>query len=447
MSESWPYLDGILAEWKSRGIFPSDAFKGEMQRQGFWLAGVANEEFLKDVHGLLGQAMYEGKGLRDVTPELQKLLDKYGGQVKLHGTTGRAKSAYKDLVLRNATQGAFAQGRYAEMFSDDWMQLAPFWKYVAVRDARTRPTHAALHGRVFRKDDLSARKYLPPWQHQCRCQAVSMSLEEFEQGGHQTTNGDDVQHLPTKDGKFVGQPEGSWNVDRAEQARRSAVGEGLEQPAGEASRSGRRPPVDVVPSPPPTKTIHPDPSPIEPAIRRVAEEIRPTTSHEVGVAFGPGGPTGWRRTSPWLGEFRIPISDADRPDLQGMALLHNHPNGMPFTLIGPSGKGGDVAAAALVDLGEVWVTARMEGADVLARIVRPARGWPSGFQAGIDSILIEAEVKASGWAKGYRQWVMSLPPAEQVAAMDEFNRAVRWDIVRRFCAAKGIPFEIIAVKR
>ena len=163
--------------------------------------------------------------------------------MKLHGTTERAKSAYKDLVLRNATQGGFAQGRYAEMFDDDWMPLAPFWRYVAVRDARTRPAHAALHGRVFRKDDATAHRYLPLWDHNCRCMPVSLTLEEFQQGGFHTTSGADVESLPTKDGKFVGQPEGSWNVDRAAQAQRSAV--------GETEAVAPKPPVASQPGAPP----------------------------------------------------------------------------------------------------------------------------------------------------------------------------------------------------
>ncbi|WP_237043784.1 phage minor head protein [Pseudomonas aeruginosa] len=53
-------------------------------------------------------------------------------------------------------QSAYMAGRYAAAY--EARETHPYWMYVAVMDGVTRPSHAALHGKVFRWDD-------PIWQH------------------------------------------------------------------------------------------------------------------------------------------------------------------------------------------------------------------------------------------------------------------------------------------
>ncbi|RAP72216.1 phage head morphogenesis, SPP1 gp7 family domain protein [Candidatus Erwinia dacicola] len=45
----------------------------------------------------------------------------------------------------------------------------PYWQYNAIMDGRTRPAHAALHGRIFRWDDPIWNVLFPPNGYNCRC--------------------------------------------------------------------------------------------------------------------------------------------------------------------------------------------------------------------------------------------------------------------------------------
>jgi hypothetical protein len=94
------------------------------------------------------------------------------------------------------------------MFSRTWIGLAPFWLYDAVNDSRTRPAHAALDGKVFRKDDTSARRLLPPSEHNCRCLAVEYRQRDVDEGEHQITEADSLS-------RDLFPPRG-WDADRVE---------------------------------------------------------------------------------------------------------------------------------------------------------------------------------------------------------------------------------------
>lgn len=67
---------------------------------------------------------------------------------------------------------AYAAGRYTQMQEVG----ITHWRYSALRDSRTRPTHAALDGRIF---EMSDRRFYPPWEFQCRCVAEPMFDDEL----------------------------------------------------------------------------------------------------------------------------------------------------------------------------------------------------------------------------------------------------------------------------
>jgi SPP1 gp7 family putative phage head morphogenesis protein len=209
---AFPTLKETLRRWKERGIFPSDVFDAladEMKGQAGRLVDVWHTGFVEKVYGSLFDAMASGATLSDWIPEAQKLLDLFGADDAVRIFSGEKWSPnYADLVFRNAHSAAMAGGRYAEMFSREWTRIAPYWLYDAVDDTRTRPTHAALDGLVFRKDDTAARRLLPPSAHRCRCLALEYTQRDVDEGKHRITGAGSLSAdvLPPR----------GWDADRVQ---------------------------------------------------------------------------------------------------------------------------------------------------------------------------------------------------------------------------------------
>lgn len=145
------------------------------------VAGVTKMDVLQEIHNGLKDALKNGKTQQqfanELTPFLQKKgwwgrdaqVDKETGEITGKGLTpSRLK-----LVYQQNMQTAFMVGRYREMKS--YADTHPYWQYVAVMDGRTRPAHAALHGRVFRHDDPIWSAIYPPNGFRCRCRVRPMS--------------------------------------------------------------------------------------------------------------------------------------------------------------------------------------------------------------------------------------------------------------------------------
>jgi len=69
------------------------------------------------------------------------------------------------VIYRTNMQAAYSAGRWRaiEALGRPWLQ------YVAVRDSKTRETHAALDGKIARLDDKVWDKIAPPNGFNCRC--------------------------------------------------------------------------------------------------------------------------------------------------------------------------------------------------------------------------------------------------------------------------------------
>ncbi|MEO6323825.1 MAG: phage minor head protein [Thermoanaerobaculia bacterium] len=203
-----PTFQSVLDIWSKRKILPSDIFAAlsdERRGQAGRLADVWNTHFVTDIYGSLLEAIRDGQTTREWLPKAQQILDAYGAAEGTTVYTGERFSAwYGDLVFRTNTANAYAAGRYAEMFSPEWIQASPFWLYSAIHDKRTRTTHWQLDGKVFRKDDAAARRFLPPWGFNCRCNAIELDAADFRDGRYRLSHGSEVEIQP---------PEG-WDADR-----------------------------------------------------------------------------------------------------------------------------------------------------------------------------------------------------------------------------------------
>jgi len=171
----------------------------EMQREqhakAFTVAKVARLDILQDIRAAVETALKEGRTERWFRKELEDTLKKkgwWGKQVHVDPVTGEAQLYQAGSVRRLQTiyrtnlQTAYMAGRQKQF--DAEADRAPFVQYLAVRDSRTRPAHAALHGQVFRLDDPAWSLIAPPNGFNCRCRARNLSQRELDARGLKVQN-------------------------------------------------------------------------------------------------------------------------------------------------------------------------------------------------------------------------------------------------------------------
>jgi len=166
-----------IAYFESKGITPTLSWK-ELQDEAhavkFVVAGITKLDVLTDIQTSLTRTLTEGGTFRQFQDELEPLLQR-------KGWLGRGLVADEDGVLMGKKlmpyrletifitniQSAYAAGRWQQQMRN--VADRPYWEYNAVMDNRTRPTHAALNGRVFRWDDPIWQTIYPPNGYNCRC--------------------------------------------------------------------------------------------------------------------------------------------------------------------------------------------------------------------------------------------------------------------------------------
>lgn len=72
-------------------------------------------------------------------------------------------------------------GRYKRQ--KEQSEARPYWQYLAIMDSRTRPSHAALHEKVFPHDDPIWEHIYPPNGFNCRCRVRTLSEDRLKEEG------------------------------------------------------------------------------------------------------------------------------------------------------------------------------------------------------------------------------------------------------------------------
>ena len=185
----------------------------EAHAKAFTVAKVMNTDILQDIRGALDDALKNGTTLRDFQKNLTPVLQAKGWWGKtehVNTLTGEVSTAQLGSPRRLQTiyqtnlQTAYMAGRYQRMM--EATDSHPYWEYVAVMDRRTRPTHAAMNGSVYRYDDPIWNSMYPPNGFNCRCRVSALSDTEVKRDGikTQTSAGRLIDHpITLKDGTVV----------------------------------------------------------------------------------------------------------------------------------------------------------------------------------------------------------------------------------------------------
>ncbi len=186
----------------------------DAHKKSFTVAKVMRESILNDIRSSLEKALSEGKTFREFSKELKPTLQKKGwwGEQIVVDSKGTAEKVQMGSMYRLKTiyrvnmQTAYQTGRYKTQI--DNADNRPYWEYVAVMDASTRPEHAMLNGLVFRYDDPFWKSFYPPngWNCRCRVNALSdykMKKKNITANSSEGTLSEDMALISKKSGEYA----------------------------------------------------------------------------------------------------------------------------------------------------------------------------------------------------------------------------------------------------
>jgi SPP1 gp7 family putative phage head morphogenesis protein len=185
-----PFVEAVRT-FAAKKVVPRSMFdklRGEAKREAFTIAGLATRRQLEVAKDEVKKAIEDGDSPRTFFKRLSARFTSAG--------MNALSTSHSETVLRNATMGAFADGRYKQMTQPEVLKARPYWQVRGVGDRQTRETHRANHGKVVRGDDPKLQTKRLPWGHRCRCRFVSLSPAQVEQRGLAVVDADLLHGVP-----------------------------------------------------------------------------------------------------------------------------------------------------------------------------------------------------------------------------------------------------------
>lgn len=145
------------------------------RRGAFTVAAYTQAVVVEQFYNRLLDAMEEGSTVAEFRSSMNTFL-------KDNGYEGISRF-YADNIFRTNIQTAYQVGHYEEMTEPEVLKYRPYWQYDAVGDARTRPSHMALDGKVFPAGSPVWDTWYPPNGYRCRCTVTTLSKRQVEQRG------------------------------------------------------------------------------------------------------------------------------------------------------------------------------------------------------------------------------------------------------------------------
>lgn len=189
-----------VAFFRSKGYRITDQWQemdGSAHAKAFTVAKAMRMDILEEIRQATDEAISEGITEREFVNQLAPGLKKKGWWGKETWTDAQGNDREVQLgslhrlktIFRANTSTAYMAGRYRRQLAA--VNERPYWQYVAVRDDRTRPSHANLRFKVFRWDDPIWQHIYPPNGWGCRCIVRNLTERQLQLMGLTVERGDD----------------------------------------------------------------------------------------------------------------------------------------------------------------------------------------------------------------------------------------------------------------
>lgn len=162
----------------------------DAQAQAFTVAKATRLDILQDIREAVEKAITEGKTFAWFAKELTPVLQAkgwWGKQEHVDQDTGEISQVQLgspwrlQTIYRTNLQTAYMAGRWQSQIEN--VDDRPYWQYIAILDGKTRPSHRAMNGKVFRYDDPIWQYLYPPNGWGCRCRVVALSADDVAKRG------------------------------------------------------------------------------------------------------------------------------------------------------------------------------------------------------------------------------------------------------------------------
>lgn len=166
--------------------------------RAFTVAHLARLDLLEDIRTSLADVIHNGGTFEQWRANIQPILERAGwwGRVEDRSLTGADHAIHVgprrlETIYRTNLRVSRAAGQWARI--RELADVAPFLRYSAVMDDRTRPAHRRWHGTILRWDDAWWDTHFPPCGWNCRCTVIQLSQRDLARRGWQ------VSKAPPKD--------------------------------------------------------------------------------------------------------------------------------------------------------------------------------------------------------------------------------------------------------
>lgn len=136
-----------------------DKLSDDYKRKSFTVANLQKKYVIEKVKDRIDRAIKKGETKASFVKRINREFDKLG--------ITRLKKHHLETVFDTNVIGSYQHGRWTQQrrVVDDF----PYWQYKTANDGAVRPSHEAMHNKVYHCDDAVWEAWYPPSGFRCRC--------------------------------------------------------------------------------------------------------------------------------------------------------------------------------------------------------------------------------------------------------------------------------------